>query len=110
MKSLRALSLCALLATGGCIYTNVNTPLAYRSPTPADVQGQLGQQVTGSACNFAVLGLVAWGDGGYAAAVRDALQTANASLLADVKADRTLFNILGVYQRSCTLVTGQVVR
>jgi hypothetical protein len=102
--------LVVLLACAGCIYADVTTPLAYRAPTPADVQGQLGQEVTGTACNFAILGLVAWGEGGYAAAVEDAKSRAGVELLADVKADRSLFNVVGVYQRACTLVTGKVVR
>ncbi|MBI5549107.1 MAG: hypothetical protein HY901_34920 [Deltaproteobacteria bacterium] len=107
----RALAVWALIASSGYIYANVNTPLSYRSPTPADVPvGQMGPEVQGTACNYAVLGLVAWGDGGYAAAVEEAKTRSGAQLLADVKADRTFFNVLGVYQRSCTQVTGKTVR
>ena len=96
-----------VLAANGCIYANVHTPLSYRSPTPSDVPGPLGPEVTGEACNHVVLGLVAWGDGGYSAAVEDAKRSSVARLIVDVEADTKLFNILGVYQESCTRVRGK---
>jgi hypothetical protein len=99
---------CVLLT--GCIYTNVRAPLSYRSPTPGDVQGTLGAEVDGEACSQAVLYLVGWGDGGYSAAVADAKAKSSAVLLADVRADMRLFNVLGVYQKRCTRVRGRVVK
>jgi hypothetical protein len=102
-------ALLALLLTG-CVYSNINTPLSYRAPTPNEVQGPLDHQVTGEACNQAVLGLVAWGDGGYAAAVEDAKHRSGARLLADVRADASLFNVLFVYSKACTRITGYAVR
>ena len=107
--SMRKLLPIALLLTG-CVYTNVNTPLSYRAPTPNEVQGQLSDSVVGEACNQAILGLVAWGDGGYAAAVEDAKHRSGARMLADVRADTKLFNVLFVYSKACTRVTGFVVR
>jgi hypothetical protein len=98
------------IALTGCIYTNVNTPLSYRAPTPNEVQGPLNLVARGEACNRAILGLVAWGDGGYAAAVADAKQRSGAHLLADVQADASFFNVLFVYSRACTRVTGFAVR
>lgn len=95
--------------TSGCIYANVNTPLSYRSPTPSDVGGTLGKEVEGEACNHLVLWLVAWGDGGYDGAISKAQQSGGTQLIADVKADTKLFNVLGVYQRSCTRVHGWAV-
>ena len=69
----------------------------------------LGPEVTGSGCNTAILWLIAWGDGGYDAAVRDAKSAVNAPFLVDVKADTTYTNVLlGVYQHQCTKVTGRV--
>ena len=65
-----------LAASSGCIYANVTTPLAYRAPTPTEVTGTLGQEVEGSACNHVILGLVAWGDGGYNAALQNARKQA----------------------------------
>ena len=90
----------------GWIYTNVREPLSYRSPTPADVGGALGKEVKGSSCNHVILWLFAFGDGGYDAAVADARLSAHAPLLADVKADTSLLNVLSVYQKQCTTVTG----
>jgi len=111
MHSSIAAGVLATLCTisGGCIYANVNTPLSYRSPTPLDVGGQLGQEVEGESCNHLVLWLVAWGDAGYAAAIDKAQESSGAQLIADVKADSSLFNILGVYQRNCTRVRGRAV-
>jgi hypothetical protein len=103
----RLFVLCAPLLAG-CIYANVREPLAYRSPTPADVGGNVGQEVKGESCNHVILWLVAFGDGGYEAAVQDARKSANAAMIADVKADTTLLNVLSVYQRQCTAVTGRV--
>ena len=103
----------ATLAVGfvsSCIYADVNAPLAYRSPTPADVTGPLGEEVAGEACSHLVLGMVAWGDGGYSAAVADAKEKSGAFLLADLRADRRLFNVLSVYQKGCTVVHGRIVR
>jgi hypothetical protein len=54
--------------------------------------------------------LVAWGDAGYAAAVADAKSKSGAAQLADVRADTTFLNVLGVYQKACTRVTGKIVR
>jgi TRL-like protein family len=105
----RSAILLLLLTATGCIYSNVHTPLSYRSPTPGDVPGPLGPEVTGEACNHVVLWLVAWGDGGYSAAVGDAKRDSGARMLVDVEADTKLFNILGVYQQSCTRVRGKTV-
>lgn len=99
-----------LFAASGCIYSNVHTPLSYRSPTPGDVPGPLGPEATGEACNHVVLWLVAWGDGGYSAAVDDAKRNSGAHMLVDVEADTKLFNVLGVYQQNCTRVRGKTLK
>jgi hypothetical protein len=104
------LLLLVIVITNGCIYANVHTPLSYRSPTPSDVPGPLGPPATGEACNHLVLWLVAWGDGGYSAAVDDAKRASGASMLVDVEADTKLFNVLGVYQQSCTRVRGKTLK
>ncbi len=97
------------VALTGCIYTDVRAPLSYRSPTPSDVGGNMGAEAQGKACNTAILWLVAWGDGGYDAAVKDARETAHAAVIADVKADTAYTNVLfGIFQRQCTTVTGRV--
>ncbi len=106
-STLLAFSLAALLS--GCLFTNVRSPLSYGSATPGDAGGNLGAEVNGSACNTALLWLIAWGDGGYDAAVRDARKSTRAPFLVDVKADTDYENVLfGVYQRQCTRVTARL--
>jgi hypothetical protein len=112
MKTLRlqATALVLGLVLSGCLYSDVRGPLSYRSPTPSDVGGKLGEEAHGSACNTAILWLVAFGDGGYDAAVKDARESSHAVLIADVKADTSYTNVVfGIYQRQCTTVTGRVV-
>jgi hypothetical protein len=104
----RIAALAFALALAGCIYTDVRTPLQYNSPTPGDVGNNLGQEVQGRACNYVFLYLLAIGDGGYDAAVRDARAKSGAQLIADVKADTSILNVLSVYQRQCTVVSGRV--
>ena len=97
------------LALPACLYTDVRAPLSYGSATPSDANGNLGQEVKGSACNVGILWLVAVGDGGYDAAVRDARGNTNAPFLVDVKSDTTYKNILfGIYQRQCTEITARI--
>jgi hypothetical protein len=107
MKNILALLACAV---SGCIYADVKTPLAYRAPTAVEAKAEGAADVEGIACNQVVLGLVAWGDGGYAAAVADAKAKSGATQLADVRADTTFFNVLFVYDKACTRVTAKAVR
>lgn len=96
----------------GCVYANVTSPLAYRSPTYGDIDpnSKLGDDVTGESCSHVILGLVAWGDGGYGAAMTKARKSSNAKVIVDVTADYSSFNVLGVYQRGCTVVAGRAVQ
>lgn len=97
------------LTASACLYTDIRAPLSYGSATPSDANGSLGREVKGSACNHAVLWLVAFGDGGYDAAVADARAGTNAPFLVDVKSDTSYRNVLfGLYQRQCTNVTARV--
>jgi hypothetical protein len=97
------------VALPGCLYADVRAPLSYGSATPSDANGSLGAEVKGSACNVGILWLVAFGDGGYDAAVRDARGNTNAAFLVDVKSDTTYKNILfGVYQRQSTEITARI--
>ena len=107
MKRMLVAIACAM---SGCIYADVKTPLAYRAPTTVEANAAGAIEVQGTACNQAVLGLVAWGDGGYAAAVADAKAKAGAAELADVRADTTFFNVLFLYDKACTRVTAKAVR
>jgi hypothetical protein len=108
-SSLVAALLFLLPSASACLYTDVRAPLSYGSATPSDANGALGREVKGSACNYAILWLVAFGDGGYEAAVADARGSSNAPFLVDVKSDTSYNNVLfGVYQRQCTHVTARV--
>src|SRR3954462_2726983 len=107
---MRMLAVFAALSSAGCVFANVTTPLAYRAPTAQEANAESAADVEGIACNQAVLGLIAWGDGGYAAAVADAKAKSGATQLADVRADSTFFNILFLYDKACTRVTAKAVR
>ncbi len=107
MKVTIAVIACAL---SGCFYADVKTPLAYRAPTAIEAHADTAADVEGTACNQVVLGLFAWGDGGYAAAVADAKARSGALQLADVRADTTFFNVLFIYDKACTRVTAKAVR
>jgi hypothetical protein len=97
-------------AASGCFYADVKTPLSYRTATTVEANASGAAEVEGTACNQVVLGLFAWGDAGYAAAVADAKARSGALELADVRADSTFFNVLLVYDKACTRVTAKVVR
>ena len=107
MKGILAVMACAV---SGCFYADVKTPLSYRTPTTVEAKADGAADVEGIACNQVVLGLFAWGDGGYAAAVADAKARSGARELADLRADTTFFNILLVYDKACTRVTAKAVR
>jgi hypothetical protein len=97
------------LVLPGCLYSDVRAPLSYGSATPSDANGNLGKEVKGVGCNYGIAWLVAFGDGGYDAAVKDARGSTNAAFLVDVKADTTYKNILfGIYQRQCTEITARI--
>ena len=102
-----------VLFLGGCIYSDVEFPRAYRSASPVDVQSKYkisDKIVTGEACNKLVLFVVAWGNGGYAAAVRNALENEPpGAILYDVHTDTKAESyFIGVYSKVCTVVTGKV--
>ena len=100
-----------LLSACGLIYTDIHVPRSYRSASPVDVQSNATDKiVTGEACNHSVLFLVAWGNGGFVQAVKNALDgEPPGSLLYDVQTD-TKANIymVGFYTRICTIVSGKV--
>ena len=102
---------CAALL-GGCLYTNVHTPRAWRSATPSEVKSAASDDtVSGRACLRSVLYLVAWGDAGYDAAARKALEGKPDAILYDVKADMKATSVLlGLYAQVCTVVTGKAAK
>lgn len=102
----------ASLSACGIIYTNIHGPRSYRSASPAEVKAAPDDPaVKGGACNYSVLYLVAWGNGGYAAAVKDALKDHPERILYDVKTDMKVKSILvGLYTKVCTKVTGRAAK
>lgn len=100
-------AVCAALS--GCLYTNVRVPRAYRTATPSDVKADPSDKVaTGKACFHSIFFLVAWGDGGYAAAAKEALKENPGLILYDVRADRKAQSyLLGLYSRICTVLTAK---
>ncbi len=106
------LILMAFLLSGcGLLYTDIHVPRAYRSASPIDVDSKASDTIVpGQGCNHSVLYLVAWGHGGYAGAIKNALaEEPSGSILYDVHTDLNAKGyLLGLYTRSCTVVTGKV--
>ncbi len=102
----------ALLFSGcGIIYTDIEIPRAYRSATPIDVASKPTDKVViGESCNQSVLFLFAWGNGGYVAATKNALENEPpGSILYDVQTDmKGKVYAFGLYTRICTVVRGKV--
>ncbi|MCX5787916.1 MAG: hypothetical protein NTX64_05320 [Elusimicrobia bacterium] len=100
------------VALGGCLYANVRYPRAYRSATPAEVKADPSDpSVQGSSCSRSVLYMVAWGDGGYAAATKDALASAPDGVLYDVRVDQKVTSyVLGLYAKTCTVMSARVAK
>ncbi|QQR88670.1 MAG: hypothetical protein IPJ88_10500 [Myxococcales bacterium] len=115
MNQLFKLLSLVVLVLPACLYANVTQPLSYRANTTGDA-GEAAKAtdkvVKGESCNHMILGLVAFGDGGYDAAVKDALKSApGAKSLYDVKTDDSFLNaVLGIYIERCTLVEGRVLQ
>ena len=109
---MRTLPLALAVSLSGCLYADVRWPRAYRSATPSDVKAAAADPVvSGMSCNKSLLFLVAWGDAGYAAAVKAALKDAPEGLLYDVRSDMKVNSyLIGLFSRSCTVVTGLVAR
>jgi len=100
-----------LLSGCGILYTNVHVPRAYRSATPGDVEASQNDPiVTGKSCTHSLLFLFAWGNGGYAAATKNALKNYPDGILYDVQSDSQLKSVLGLYTRLYTVVTGKVAK
>ncbi len=111
MKTL-ALLLCASCAGPAMrvlgpatIYADVAAPFEYR----ADAR-RGSREVRGEACQTGIFvpvtpASVAWGDGGYRDAVRQAQAQAPGALLTDVRADLRVLSILTIFRRQCVVVT-----
>ncbi len=112
MKKMVVLLAVTMIFSGcGLLYTDVQVPRAYRSATPLDVKASGSDKIVeGESCNHSVLFLVAWGNGGYVEATRDALaHEPIGSILYDVQADlKAKAYAFGLYTQTCTVVTGRV--
>ena len=111
MRQILIFALAAAMSSCGLIYTNVKVPRGYRTATPAEVKSAPDDPtVTGKACNRSAIFLFAWGDGSYAAAVKDALGTRD-GIMYDVRADiKVNAYVLGIYTQACTMVSGRVAK
>lgn len=113
MRVLRRAAPILLAFASGCglLYTDIKVPRGYRTASPAEVKSSPDDPlVTGTACNRSAVFLVAWGDGSYAAAVKNALKDRDGIMYdvrADVKVDAYL---IGLYTKVCTVVTGRVAK
>jgi hypothetical protein len=108
-------------------YQNSTGPLSYRATSASaaglrEVQGESCQSAltfpvalawaaieSGSAANAAASLSVGWGEGGYAEAVANALQSAPRARLVSARADLHTRVILGVWRQQCVRIVGSVV-
>ena len=114
MRTLRLafpILLAAVLSSCGLLYTDIKVPRGYRTAAPSEVKSAPEDPlVTGKACNQSALFLVAWGDGSYATAVKNALG-ARDGILYDVRADiKVDAYLIGLYTKVCTVVTGRLAK
>lgn len=94
-RLLLTLTLVLSLALGGCAYINTRAPYDENLDNT-----DLGSKV-GKASNYSLLWLVAWGDGGYAAAAEEG------DISVMKHADVEVFSVLfGAYVRRTILVYG----
>ena len=111
MRKLLLVLLAAASSGCGMLYTDIKVPRGYRTASPSEVKAAPDDPtVTGRACNRSVLYLVAWGDGSYAAAVKDALGTRD-GIMYDVRADTKVdAYVIGLYTKVCTVISGRVAK
>ncbi|MEK7384729.1 MAG: TRL domain-containing protein [Elusimicrobiota bacterium] len=112
MKKLIIGPLIAVTLSGcGLLYTDIKVPRGYRTAAPSEVKAAPEDPTaTGKACNRSVFFLAAWGDGSYAAAVKDALGTRD-GIMYDVRADMKVdAYLIGLYTKVCTMVMGRVAK
>lgn len=109
------------------VYEGATGPLSHQAPTLRDGTRLVGE-TTGEACQSGLalpIGLaglftptpaapasigVAWGDGGWSEAMKDAQKKAPGGRLVDVRADLHVTNILFVWRRQCLEIHAAVAR
>jgi hypothetical protein len=97
---------CAMFGPVGLIFTDVTLPQQFVSLQKSDTTA--APEAHGSTCDTVILGLVAWGNGGTDGAYKAALASSGATSLWDVRVDRSVTSILGIYQSYCTSLTGKI--
>jgi hypothetical protein len=110
MNIRRALLLVPVFLSG-CVFSDIRAPRQYRSSTPSEIHTTPTDPIVeGRSCAQSVIYLVAWGDEGYAASVRDALkEQPTGAILYDVRSDiQVKAYVFGLYTRVCTHITGRV--
>jgi hypothetical protein len=116
MKSLMLAVATAFAFTGcaavgapvGALFTSETIPHSYFSPTQP-LSGS-GPDAHGESCSMSILGLAAFGDGGYDSAYKAAVTSSGATSLYDIRVDTKVFSILGLYTTFCTELTGRVAK
>ena len=99
---------CAVLGPVGFIYTDSTVSHQFVSLQKSDPTA--APDAHGEACATNILSLVAWGNGGADQAYKNALAASGATSLWDVRVDRRVMSILGVYGTTCTELTGKISR
>ena len=98
----------------GCCFTDIYIPRSYRSATVEEFDINTMQDLgitEGYACNEGLLFVYAHGDGGYQAAVEDALSESGGDFLLDVQSDTKYKSILfGLLVETCTTVRGRAIK
>jgi hypothetical protein len=87
------------------VYEDVSAPLEYRADA---LRG--AREVRGEACQTGIFlplipASIAWGDGGYRDAVRQAQAQAPGAALTDVRADLHVLSVLTIFRKQCVVVT-----
>lgn len=110
-KMLSLFAVVALLGTSGCfaagpigyVFASYQLPGSFQT---GETTNPGGSAISGSACAFSVLGVVALGDYSIDAALKAA--GAEGKTLKNVTVDGKYFNVLGAYTSFCTIVNAYV--
>lgn len=95
----------------GSIYTGVTMPGNFSGEHGGLHTYEILGNVEGSSSATSILGLIAVGDGGIAAAYKEAMQRyPEADVLIDVRIDKKTSSFLGLFSSYTTIVTGKAAK
>ena len=95
----------------GFLYTNVESPITYRSGKNATHGYEILGEVTGEANAASILGIIATGEASCRKAYEKALeQNPNANGLIDICIDQRSESVLGIYAKTTTKLSAKAVR